>query len=170
MSKKHILFMAIAACLLSLVTTACSKRIILSSPPVYQIPPPADKEKAGPIHEEAIGETPEETKKETPAESKKTISPRMLASLQLTSQGQTFLKNGDADNAINFFEKAISLNPKNGENYYYLAEAWLMKGNYRQATEFNRLADIYLNTDMDWRSRVEKQKKQIDENRRRSTP
>jgi len=48
----------------------------------------------------------------------------------------------------------LNLNPGNGRNYYYLAEAWLMKGNIGQAMEFNRLAEVYLKDDSEWLHRV----------------
>lgn len=86
--------------------------------------------------------------------------PRTLASLQLTSQGCISLESGKPDDAIRLFERAMSLNPANGQNYYYLAEAWLLKGNTTQADEFNRLANIYLKGDI-WMYKVSKQKQQI---------
>ena len=70
------------------------------------------------------------------------------------------LESGKPDDAIRLFERAMSLNPANGQNYYYLAEAWLLKGNTTQADEFNRLANIYLKGDI-WMDKVSKQKQQI---------
>ena len=57
----------------------------------------------------------------------------------------------------------MNLNPDNGQNYYYLAEAWLMKGNIGQAEQFNRLAEIYLQDDAEWFQKVILQKKRIAE-------
>lgn len=88
-------------------------------------------------------------------------SPRALASLRLTEQGRMFLENGDLDNAISILERAINLNPSNGQNYYYLSEAWLLKGNASQAKEFNRLAEIHLKEDRRWMRRVSKQRDRI---------
>ena len=90
-------------------------------------------------------------------------SPRALASLRLTEQGKMFLENGDLDNAISILERAINLNPSNGQNYYYLSEAWLLKGNASQAREFNRLAEIHLKEDRKWMPRVSKQRDRINE-------
>lgn len=90
-------------------------------------------------------------------------SPRALASLQLTEQGRTLLQSGDPDNAISIFEQAININPTNGQNYYYLSEAWLLKGNAIQAKEFNRLAEIYLQDDRRWMRRVLQQRERIEE-------
>lgn len=88
-------------------------------------------------------------------------SPRELASLQLTEQGRIFLENGALDDAISVLERAVSLHPNNGQNYYYLAEAWLMKGNILQAEEWNRLAGIYLKEDTSWSNRVQDQHDRI---------
>ncbi|MGA8179252.1 MAG: tetratricopeptide repeat protein [Desulfobacterales bacterium] len=91
------------------------------------------------------------------------LSPRALAALQLTEQGRMFLENKQPDDAIGILERALNLNPDNGRNYYYLAEAWLMKGNIGQAAQFNRLANIYLKDDNEWLQRVILQRERIAE-------
>ena len=88
-------------------------------------------------------------------------SPRALASLQLTEQGRQFLESGDPDDAIRMLEQALNLDPANGQNYYYMSEAWLMKGNVSQAAEFNRLAAIYLEDDDKWLYQVIQQRERI---------
>jgi tetratricopeptide (TPR) repeat protein len=90
-------------------------------------------------------------------------SPRTLASLQLTEQGRIFLESDDPDNAIRTFERAINLNPTNGQNYYYMAEAWLLKGVIGQAKEFNRLAEIRLKNDPAWLRLILEQRERIKE-------
>jgi tetratricopeptide (TPR) repeat protein len=94
---------------------------------------------------------------------KQRMSPRALAALQLTEQGRMFIENNQPDDAIGILERALNLNPDNGRNYYYLAEAWLMKGNFGQAAQFNRLAQIYLKDDNEWLQRVNLQKERIAE-------
>jgi tetratricopeptide (TPR) repeat protein len=88
-------------------------------------------------------------------------SPRALAALQLTDQGRMFLEQGRPDDAIGIFERALNLNPNSGMNYYYLSEAWLMKGNIAQAAEFNRLAEIYFKDDNLWLDRLMEQRERI---------
>jgi len=89
-------------------------------------------------------------------------SPRALASLRLTEQGRRLLDSGDPDAAISALERAVGLNPTNGENYYYLSEAWLAKGDSTQAEKFNRLAGLYLEGEgwglkvLDQRERIRK--------------
>ena len=89
-------------------------------------------------------------------------SPREKASIQLTREGRQLLSEGKTDHAIRQLEQAIGLNPNNGQSYYYLAQAWLEKGNFSEAKEFNHLAQIYLQDDKSWMSRVETQANQIE--------
>lgn len=101
---------------------------------------------------------PEEEK---PAELAKQPSPHMLASLRLTDQGRILIEKGKPDDAIRVLERAIGLDSTNGQNYYYLSEAWLLKGDIEQANEFNRLAGIYLTEDPHWMNRVIAQRERI---------
>ena len=89
-------------------------------------------------------------------------SPREKASFQLTQEGKQRLDEGKPDNAIRLLEQAIGLNPNNGQSYFYLAQAWLQKGVYSEAKEFNRLAQLYLKNDKKWSIRLEKQASQIE--------
>ena len=90
-------------------------------------------------------------------------SPQALASLQLTDQGRRLVEDKQPDKAIRVLEQAVSLHPTNGQNYYYLAEAWLMKGFADQAKEFNQLAEIHLKEDSRWMIRVGEQADRIAE-------
>ncbi len=89
-------------------------------------------------------------------------SPRILASLQITEQGRMLIEQGKPDDAIRALERAINLSPNSGLNYFYLAEAWLLKGNLKQALEFNRMAGIYLNENTRWEKQVLDQKERIE--------
>ena len=103
-----------------------------------------------------VGET-------TPAEEAAEENPRVVASLQLTDQGRRLLEDRQPDKAIRALEQAVSLDPSNGQNYYYLSEAWLMKGSAAQAKEFNHLAEIHLKEDSQWMIRVAQQADRIAE-------
>ncbi len=87
--------------------------------------------------------------------------PHAVASLQLTEHGCRLLENKKIDDAIRLFERAIGLNPQNGENYYYLAEGWLAKGRLQQAREFSRLAVLYLGDNPQWKDKVRTQTETI---------
>ncbi len=88
-------------------------------------------------------------------------SPRAVTSLRFTEQARALLESGRVDDAISTLERAINVNPSNGQNYYYLAEAWLKKGSPSQAREFNRLAEMYLRDEPAWMSRVKEQQERI---------
>ncbi|RTZ98113.1 MAG: hypothetical protein DSY89_09985 [Deltaproteobacteria bacterium] len=89
------------------------------------------------------------------------LPPRAIAALKLTEQGKILIKRKKPDAAIRTLERALNLYPKNGKTYYYLAEAWLQKGDTGQAAEFNQLARIYLQKDSDWASRIKSQQLKI---------
>ena len=110
-----------------------------------------------------LKEEPPVEKKTTPSEVAPEENPRAAASLQLTDQGRRLIEAHQPDNAIRVLEQAVSLDPANGQNYYYLAEAWLMKDSAVQAKEFNQLAEIHLKQDPEWMIRVAKQADRIAE-------
>lgn len=138
--------MVIVTCIFGsiMVLSGCAPAVIKLPPEVYRETPREDGEFEGSAEEPGL-------------------SPRALASLQLTEQGRIYLENNQPDNAIEILERALNLNPNNGRNYYYLAEAWLMKWDTGQAKEFNRLAEIYLKNDNEWLNRVYLQRERIKE-------
>ncbi|VFQ46855.1 tetratricopeptide repeat protein [Desulfoluna butyratoxydans] len=86
---------------------------------------------------------------------------RTMASHSLTAKGYERLEKGDVDGALRLLEKAVGINPSDGPGYYYLAEAWMAKGNYGQAERFNKLAEIYLRRDRYWAGQARDQKRRI---------
>ena len=106
---------------------------------------------------------PPEAEETTPSEAAAEENPRVVAALQLTDQGRLLLEDRKPDKAIRALEQAVSLDPTNGQNYYYLSEAWLMKGSAVQAKEFNHLAEIHLREDSAWMIRVAQQADRIAE-------
>ena len=110
-----------------------------------------------------LQEVPVEGQEPTGVEETTKENPRVVASLQLTDQGRRLLEERQPDKAIRVLEQAVSLHPTNGQNYYYLSEAWLMKGSATQAKEFNNLAEIHLKEDTEWMIRVANQADRIAE-------
>jgi len=86
---------------------------------------------------------------------------QVLAAEALVEQGRQLLTQGASDAAIRVLERSVALDSNSGQNYYYLAEAWLMKQNAHQAREFNRLADMHLGRDPDWKNRIDRQNERI---------
>jgi tetratricopeptide (TPR) repeat protein len=107
------------------------------------------------------GRVPEKPAVPSQRPSSKQPSPRAVASLHLTEQARMLLAGGKPDDAIRVLEQAVMINPSNGKNYYYLAEAWIQKGNSSKALEFNNLAAMYLKNDPEWIETVNRQRKQI---------
>ena len=106
---------------------------------------------------------PAEAEETTTSEAAAEENPRVVAALQLTDQGRRLLEDRKPDRAIRALEQAVSLDSNNGQNYYYLSEAWLMKGSAAQAKEFNQLAEIHLKEDSAWMIRVAQQADRIAE-------
>ena len=92
---------------------------------------------------------------------KSPAAPRNNAAGQLAQEGVHHLSAGRPDNAIRSFEQAIGLNPNNGQNYYYLSEAWLMKGFAAEARQLNGLAESHLTGNKDWAKLVARQAERI---------
>ena len=93
--------------------------------------------------------------------------PRTIAALELMEHARKLIRENKPEEAIRTLERAVHFHPANGGNYYYLAEAWLLKGNVRQAGEFHRLAEMYLRNNPEWKSRLRAQQEAIS---RRSPP
>jgi predicted Zn-dependent protease len=94
-------------------------------------------------------------------ETRKESDPRSIASLQLTEQARLLILENKPQEAVRILERAVALHPTNGRNYYYLAEAWLMRGNLSQAMEFNKLAALYFRNEPEWLTRVKTQEVRI---------
>ncbi len=133
--------------------TGCARIVI---PPTTSYPVPAPQ-KPAPVVSEPATPTPR-LPVEKPA---KKITPQATAALELTEQGKILIKRKRPDAAIRTLERAMNLYPKDGKIYYYLAEAWLQKGNIGQAAEFNQLAQFYLQKDQNWAGQVKKQQIKI---------
>jgi predicted Zn-dependent protease len=101
------------------------------------------------------------SQREEKVETRQEPNPRSVASLQLTEQARFLIQENKPDEALRVLERALALYPTNGRNYYYMAEAWLMKGNVSQATEFNSLAALYLRDEPEWTMRVKAQQERI---------
>ena len=115
-------------------------------------------------------EPPEETPAEPPITEPMATDPmvtepssRTRAARDLNLKAASLLKNHKPDAAIDFLERSIAIDPSNGQAYYYLSNAWLMKKDQKQAYEFNRLAEEYIEDDEEWHQRVLEQKTLIQE-------
>lgn len=150
--------------LMVLATAGCTdyvrpRRPSAPPPPVISAPMPASPPAATPAPPPPEAKPPATEARPVPEEERP--SARTVASLQLTEQGRLLLEQGKTDDAISVLERAVAVSPTNGQNYYYLAEAWIAKENLPQAEEFNRLAALYLQGDPQWMVRVLEQRGRI---------
>ncbi len=105
---------------------------------------------------------PAPTDKQPTTSVPETHNAHVRAAAAMVRQGRQHLTRGEPDAAIRILERSVALDSSSGQNYYYLAEAWLIKNNAQQAREFNRLAGIHLMQDAAWKSRISHQKDRID--------
>lgn len=80
---------------------------------------------------------PKKLKKEEVAK-----SPQRQASMQQVSLARVQLERGRPDPAIRTLEKAVRIDPGNGEAFILLARAWRQKGERRKALEFAKKAEL----------------------------
>lgn len=95
---------------------------------------------------------------------------RRQAAAALTDRGRKLMAAGQVDPAMRLFDQALSLAPRYGPGYFYLADAWLLKNNWHQAREFHRQAVLYLPADTTWQKRVDIQRRRIDHAAGSETP
>ena len=122
------------------------------------IPPPPPGE---PIPEESAPGI-EATPPSTPPPDADAALKRRQAAAALTERGRRLMAEGRVDPAMRLFEQALSLAPRYGPGYFYLAEAWFTKSNWSQARAFHRQAALYLEDHAAWAVRVNHQRRRID--------
>jgi tetratricopeptide (TPR) repeat protein len=88
-------------------------------------------------------------------------APSSQASLDITEQGRRLLLGDQVEEAISVLERAIGMNPDNGQAYYWLAEAWLKKGNPKQALEYHHQAWLRLRNQPAWTARLHDQRERL---------
>ncbi|MFZ0131508.1 MAG: hypothetical protein WAK95_03125 [Desulfobacterales bacterium] len=113
-----------------------------------------------PVYEKQIPPPP--VKRSAPPPAARPDSAQVQAAEALVAQARQLLAQESPDAAIRVLERSVALDSNSGPNYYYLAEAWLMKKNAYQAREFNRLAAMHLHRDSAWQSRIARQSDRID--------
>lgn len=142
-------------CLLGMLLLAggCAKQIIpVNYPP--QSPP-------SPEPQPAVADTPQPRAPaaRVPDAPQATAAPgpRQAAARNLTREGAGLLGQGAVAAAIDTLEQSLTLDARNGETYYYLAEAWHRRGNRSRAVQFHRLARTYLSGRAGWQAKLDRQ-------------
>jgi tetratricopeptide (TPR) repeat protein len=122
--------------------------------PRREAPPPPAREKPAPPPREAETAPP-------PAPQAEPRPGRARAAASLTAQGRELLARGRVEAALTALERATSLDPGHGPALYWLAEAWLRRGDPAQAREYHRLARLRLAGSSAWQERLVEQRRRI---------
>jgi tetratricopeptide (TPR) repeat protein len=83
-------------------------------------------------------------------EIKKADTPARAAALRVTEQARTELGAGKTDDAIRDLGRAVSIDPGNPFEYFYLGRAYIARRNYAQALIFLKRAEIGFAARPDW--------------------
>jgi tetratricopeptide (TPR) repeat protein len=83
-------------------------------------------------------------------EIKSADTPALAASLRITEQARLELGTGKIDDAIRTLARAVSIDPGNPFEYFYLGRAYMAKANYPQALIFFKRAEIGFGARPDW--------------------
>jgi tetratricopeptide (TPR) repeat protein len=77
-------------------------------------------------------------------------TPARVAALRVTEQARVELAAGKIDDALRDLGRAVSIDPGNPFEYFYLGRAYIARGNYAQALTFFQRAEIGFGTRPDW--------------------
>ncbi|MGH7987911.1 MAG: hypothetical protein ACREQX_16735 [Candidatus Binataceae bacterium] len=77
-------------------------------------------------------------------------TPARAASLRLTEDARQELHGAQVDDALRTLARAVSIDPGNPFEYYFLGRAWMAKQNYEQALTFFRRAELGLGNMPEW--------------------
>ena len=83
-------------------------------------------------------------------EVKKAPTPALAASLRLTEEARRELDGGQNDDALRDLGRAVSIDPANPFEYFYLGRTYLLKKNSQQALTFFKRAEIGFASRPEW--------------------
>jgi len=83
-------------------------------------------------------------------EFKQATTPARAAALRLTEQARQELLKGDANAALQDLGRAVSIDPGNPFEYYYLGRVYLTRHNFAQAATFFQRAELGFAGRPDW--------------------
>jgi tetratricopeptide (TPR) repeat protein len=81
---------------------------------------------------------------------KQAQTPARAAALRVTEQARVDLAAGKTDEAMRGLGRAISIDPGNSFEYFYLGRANIARGNFQQALTFFKRAEIGFSGQSDW--------------------
>ena len=133
-----------------LILTGCQQPDLVPPPE----PPPPDV--SAPVPADAPPAV------QLPAPTRPRAVDRRQASSALTQAAVDQLARKQWAAAIRTLERAVSVDPSDGEAYFHLATAWLAKGDAGRARQFHRQAQLYLGVSPHWQQRLADQQRAIE--------
>jgi len=82
-------------------------------------------------------------------------SPSLAASMRLTEEARKDLAAGKTDEAIRTLGRAISIDPADPFEYFYLGRSYMARKNYAQAITFLKRAEMGLGARPEWYGAIE---------------
>jgi tetratricopeptide (TPR) repeat protein len=98
----------------------------------------------------AIQSGPDLSSTSLAGEFKQANTPARAAALRVTEQARVELAAGKIDDALRDLGRAVSIDPGNSFEYFYLGRTYIARGNYAQALTFFKRAEIGFATRPDW--------------------
>ena len=87
--------------------------------------------------------TPEETNRYQLSSARQQPGDSAVAELQRNARGA--LERGNYEQAVDFLQRAIRIEPRNAHSWHYLAEAYWHSGDYRRCSEMVERSYSYSN-------------------------
>jgi Tetratricopeptide repeat len=98
----------------------------------------------------AIAPGPDLSEVSLQGEIKQAANPALAASLRVTEEARKQLASGHTDDAIRELGRAVSIDPGNPFEYFYLGRSYIARRNYEQALTFFSRAEIGFAARPDW--------------------
>jgi tetratricopeptide (TPR) repeat protein len=84
----------------------------------------------------------------------KEIFPEDVVAMSLIDEGKRHMAEGDYEEAVERFERAVSMSPSQPRGYYFLARISFLQRQYRQALAFLNKAELLFGSSPEWQGEV----------------
>lgn len=84
----------------------------------------------------------------------KGMSPEDVVAMSLIDEGKKRMVEGDYEEAVERFERAVAMSPSQPRGYYFLATVSFLQRQYRQALAFLKKAELLFGSNPEWQGEV----------------
>lgn len=84
----------------------------------------------------------------------KGMSPEDVVAMSLIDEGKKRMAEGDYEEAVERFERAVAMSPSQPRGYYFLATVSFLQRQYRQALAFLKKAELLFGSNPEWQGEV----------------